>query len=106
MSTSATYPKPFTLAEVADILRVDYHVIYREVRKKRLVAQKVGKEYQVHVEALDRYLLEPWQNPADDPKDRTSGCAKTMSGGSSSTMENRFPPGYAVGAARKLLNSR
>ena len=44
--------KLYTLQEVADILRVTKQTLYNNIRKGKLQANKVGKEYRITEEQL------------------------------------------------------
>lgn len=46
------HSKLYTLQEVADILRVTKQTLYNNIRKGKLQANKVGKEYRITEEQL------------------------------------------------------
>jgi excisionase family DNA binding protein len=60
----------FTAAEVADQLRVSTMTIYRLIRRGELAAVRVGRNYRVRAEDLDRYLgaqmVDPQSMDLDD----------------------------------------
>ena len=99
MSHASTYPHVFTVREVAEILRVKRGVIYREIRKGRLVAQRVGKQFRIHSGELDSYLRTPWLAQPNHP---ASSEGKTTIVGSLSSAENSTKPELAAELARKL----
>jgi excisionase family DNA binding protein len=98
------YDKVFNLPETAGILRVKNGVVYRAIGSEKLVAQKVGKEYRIHKEALDRYLLEPWLNQEEKPAVPPSITGKMTSVGSSSIADDSAPPESAVEIAKRMLS--
>ena len=49
---TAEQGKLYTLQEVADILRVTKQTLYNNIRKGKLQANKVGKEYRITEEQL------------------------------------------------------
>lgn len=49
---TAEQSKLYTLQEVADILRVTKQTLYNNIRKGKLQANKVGKEYRITEEQL------------------------------------------------------
>lgn len=49
---TAEQGKLYTLQEVADVLRVSRQTLYNNIRKGRLQATKVGKEYRIPEEQL------------------------------------------------------
>ncbi|WP_147094965.1 helix-turn-helix domain-containing protein [Roseovarius sp. TE539] len=93
MKENFAYPSVYDVKEVAQILSVKTGVIYREIRAGRLAARKVGKQYRVHSQALDRYLLEPWEELDADQSQRGSGYDQTMGVGSSSTVVSKSRQG-------------
>jgi excisionase family DNA binding protein len=48
--------KYLSLEEVAELLGVDYQLIYRQVRKGELTAVRIGRVYRVAASDLDAYL--------------------------------------------------
>ena len=53
-----------TAGEVAEELRVSTMTVYRLIRRGELPAVRVGRNYRVRVEDLDRYLSEQIVDPA------------------------------------------
>jgi excisionase family DNA binding protein len=53
-----------TAGEVAEQLRVSTMTVYRLIRRGELPAVRVGRNYRVRVEDLDRYLSEQVVDPA------------------------------------------
>lgn len=49
---TAEQGKIYTLQEVADVLRVTKQTLYNNIRKGKLQATKVGKEYRITEEQL------------------------------------------------------
>jgi len=49
---TAEQGKLYTLQEVADVLRVTKQTLYNNIRKGKLQANKVGKEYRITEEQL------------------------------------------------------
>lgn len=45
-----------TVAEVAEVLRVSNMTVYRLIRSGQLAALRVGKNYRIRRQDLDRYL--------------------------------------------------
>ena len=105
MKENFSYPNVYDVDQVAQILQVKPGVVYREIRAGRLAARKVGKQYRVHEHALDRYLLEPWENQAENPSQCASGPVQATADGSSSIMESRFLPASALEAANMVLRN-
>jgi excisionase family DNA binding protein len=49
----------YSAAETADMVGVSHQTILAEIRSGRLVAQRVGREYRVHVDTINEYLKCP-----------------------------------------------
>lgn len=56
-----------TAAEVAERLRVSTMTVYRLIRSGELPAVRVGRNYRVRAEELDRYLEQQVVDPATMP---------------------------------------
>lgn len=48
--------KLYTLSEVADYLQVTHQTIYNYIRGGKLEAHKIGKEYRISAEAVNKLL--------------------------------------------------
>jgi excisionase family DNA binding protein len=46
----------FTIDEVATTLKVSYLTVYRWVQSKKITAFKVGKQYRIKKEDLDKFI--------------------------------------------------
>jgi excisionase family DNA binding protein len=46
----------FTVEEAAEYARVHWQTIYRMVRSGQLPAAKLGREWRIHKEILDKYI--------------------------------------------------
>lgn len=46
----------YSITEAADLLGLDYHVVFREVRAGRIAAGKIGKQWRISRGELDRIL--------------------------------------------------
>lgn len=55
-----------TIDEVADYLRVSRTTVYTLVREGKLPASKVGREWRVKTEDVDKYLQENQVTPEDE----------------------------------------
>lgn len=51
-----TDPKVFTVPELADLLKTSELNVYKAIRAKKLEAFKVGREYRVSQDALERFM--------------------------------------------------
>ena len=65
-----------TAAEVADQLRVSTMTIYRLIRRGELAAVRVGRNYRVRIEDLERYLGAQVVDPATVDLDGIDGSAE------------------------------
>ena len=48
--------KFYTITEVANILRVSYLTVFRWIQADKLSAYKVGKQYRIEIQDLDKFL--------------------------------------------------
>ena len=48
--------KFYTITEVANILRVSYLTVFRWLQAGKLSAYKVGKQYRIEIQDLDKFL--------------------------------------------------
>jgi putative molybdopterin biosynthesis protein len=53
-----TEPAVMTVSEVAEYLRVARPTVYNLLRKNKLPGFRVGYDYRVHRETLERWLVE------------------------------------------------
>lgn len=59
---TAEQGKLYTLQEVADVLRVSRQTLYNNIKKGRLQATKVGKEYRITEERLQDIVANGYGN--------------------------------------------
>lgn len=48
----------YTIEEIADLLKVSYLTVFRWVQAGKLTAYKVGKQYRIDVQDLNKFLEE------------------------------------------------
>jgi excisionase family DNA binding protein len=65
--------KYLTIEEVAELMGVNYHLIYRLVRSGELPSYRVGKLYRVSQEDLDLFLQKNRHDASDYP---CAACGK------------------------------
>lgn len=60
MDTQRTFStgRLFTVAEVAEVMRVSNMTVYRLIKSGQLAAIRVGKNYRIRESDVDRYLSE------------------------------------------------
>ncbi|MCB1744755.1 MAG: helix-turn-helix domain-containing protein [Gammaproteobacteria bacterium] len=62
----------FTVAELAEYLKVPKSTIYKLAQEGRLIGQKVGRHWRFHRDAVDRWLTESHPDPASGPRQSRS----------------------------------
>ncbi len=72
-----------TLEEVADLLGVNYQLIYRLVRKGDLRAARLGRVYRVERSDLDAYLESSKQASVEPGGEICAGCGRLYASGES-----------------------
>lgn len=76
--------KPFlTLEEIAELLSVEYQLVYRLVRRKELPAVRVGRVYRVSREDLDAYLHRSRTTTPAAPGGVCAACGTAYASGES-----------------------
>ena len=55
--------KLYTLQEVADILRINRQTLYNNIRRGKLTAAKVGKEYRISETQLQDIIKNGFSKP-------------------------------------------
>jgi excisionase family DNA binding protein len=81
----------YSAREAAQAMDLPYLTVLAEIRAKRLVARRAGKEYRIHRASLDEYLL--WQDPKLAPAStsvptRTSGSSVTLASPKSASLSS------------------
>lgn len=56
MAQGPARPRFFTVAEVAELMRVSNMTVYRLIKAGDLGAVRVGKSYRIREDDIDRYL--------------------------------------------------